>query len=141
MNVKQEHLIFGLIGVGAAIVLYLLYVESQSGGASSAAAAEAPIPGGSSVQSYPNPNPIQLGDVTINETTPGYMTGNRTGREFNPVKVTGKGAGLDHCGCEDNDCDAAGVPVTEQKIEQSVLDAAENNLNSFIRKNGSAGWA
>jgi hypothetical protein len=128
---KQEHYIFGLIGIGAIIVLYWLYQESQA--AAPAAASAAPDLSSPAAPVYPNAQPIQLGNVTINDTpTPAAQNYNMqpNGQQIPTVSVT---PGSD-CGCEDNDCEAAGAPVTTQSISQTVVDSNAKNLMSFTAK-------
>lgn len=145
MNVKQEHYIFGLIGVGALIVLYVLYMESQS---AQPAPTAPPDLGGGGFQSYPSaPASIQLGNVYLgappNTATPATQSYNTpTGGvgalpQSQSVAVTdsGSGSGDDSCSCDsDGECDSAGVPVTQQKISSGLMTSVTNNLQSYLTK-------
>lgn len=130
MNIKQEHYIFGLLGIGAVILFYFLYKESTT--ASNTATSVAPVPA-SGVQPNPYPAPavapIQLGNVYLGDT-PGYQSGNISTHKPS-VQV-----GNDHseCGCDDNDCEQAGTAVTVQSIPDDVLTAASLNLSSWQAK-------
>jgi hypothetical protein len=128
MTVKTEHYLFGLIGVGTVIVLYLLFKESQP--SASASASVAPV-AENTVPSYPAPPaPINLGDVNLSQTPP-YQNYNLSGSQNPTVRV---GTSHSDCGCDDNDCDTAGLPVTVQTISDDVLSAATKNYQSFASK-------
>lgn len=127
---KQHHYA-ALIGVGAVLVLVYLWYESQQSAAqaTSDTASGAAAPNGA--QTYPQaaPQPIQLGDVNVG----GSQTYNIpiNGNPFNPVQI---GSCQSDCGCNDDDCAQAGVPVTVQTIQQAVLTAVQDNLKSYQSK-------
>lgn len=121
MALKQEHYIAGLVGIGAIIVLYLLWHESQAT-ATAAPASAVPVPSGA--PTYPSAQPIHLGNVTLG-ATPEQIA---SLAQLNPVAVDTSGP----CGCDDNDCDEAGVTVTVQKIPEAVLKHATSQLSAFL---------
>jgi len=132
---KQNHLIFGLIGIGA--VALLIYLMKQSGGSSSvtaAAPASAVAPAQNTGPSYPNANPIQMGDFEVGGS-PINLTYN-TGPQLPKVKVAkanGNGCGSGCGGC-DKDCTLATALQTIQSIPEPVLQQAQDNLNSYTSK-------
>jgi hypothetical protein len=126
---KQEYYIFGLVGIGAVIVIYFLIQEQNATAAAAAGDGSAAPPPGVGQQSYPNVQPIQLGNVTIGATPPEQSY--NMGQQFPGVQV---GTAQSECGCDDDDCDQAGIPVTTQTIPQSVLAFAGSNLASFQAK-------
>lgn len=125
---KQQHYIFGLVGVGSLAVLYFLWRESQQQTAPSTV-----VPAPSGGPQYPNVpvQPIQLGDVNI--TAPPETTYNVTlnGQVQPTVRV---GNAHSDCGCQVNDCEAAGLPVTVQTIQDSLLKQMADNVASFHSK-------
>lgn len=127
-NQKQKYWLFGLIGIAGLAVLWLLFRESSSALPATSTAA----PDGSGIASYPNSQPINLGDVNI-------VDGSSPQSAYNlipplpDVEVTGKHE--QDCSCSDkDDCDAAGAPVSVQKISEPVLIDAVENLKSFQSK-------
>lgn len=127
---KKEHYIFGLIGIGAAIVLYWLWRESNAASQPSTATG-AVIPTPSGQPSYPNAQPINLGNVTIND---GTAPASQFAHASNTVPRVSIGTAHSDCGCDDDDCEQAGTPVTVQSIPQEVLQAASDNLAGFMAK-------
>ena len=128
---KQEGVIFGLIGVGAVVVLYILWQESQAG-PETAANGEA-IPETPSQQQYPTVPPINLGDVELNENAnPAQISNTPLGDYQLPTVQVG--TSQSECGCEDQSCEPAGVPVNQQIIPKEVLKAATDNLASYTNK-------
>lgn len=132
---KQEHYIFGLISVGAIVVLYWLYQESQAA-APAAAGASPDLSSPAPAPSYPNAQPIQLGNVYIG-TTPAAQSYNVQPNGAQLATVAAVGTPQSECGCEDSDCEAAGVPVTVQTIPQSLVNSAAKNLATFTSKTNS----
>lgn len=128
---KKDYYIFGLIGVGAAIVLYWLWYESQSAAAAPSTATGDVIPVSGAQPSYPNVQPIQLGNVTINDgTAPPTQFASAT----ETVPRVNFGTPHSDCGCMDDDCEQAGVPVTSQTITPAVLKSGADNLAGFMAK-------
>jgi hypothetical protein len=132
---KQKHYISMLIGVGAIAILYLLWRESQKGSTAGQPLAPAGY-GQVTPPAYPSvPTPIQLGNITI-ESAPPNQTYNVP--LDNPgIPVVRVGTAHSACGCQDNDCEQAGQPVTLQTVPSRVLNFAIANYNSFASK-GSA---
>ena len=127
MTLKTEHYVFGLIGIAAVAVFYYLWMENQ---APSGVAAAVAAPDGT--QSYPNVAPIQLGNVTIGATPSDQSYNVPLGDAALPsVQI---GSAQSPCGCDDNDCESAGLPVTVQNIPDSVNQANIKNLQSFSQK-------
>lgn len=124
---KQQHYIFGLLGIAAVAVLYFLWRESSGGSGTSG------IPEPAGAPQYPNASPINLGDVNITDTAPPYLTANVPLGGYNvpTVQISGPSASG---GCCEDDCEPAGIPVTVQTIPQSVLDAATANYQSYVAK-------
>jgi hypothetical protein len=135
VTLKTEHYVFGLIGIASAIVLYYLWQESNTGGQPATATGDAiPAPQG---PTYPNAQPIQLGNVTINDgTAPPEQLYNMPldGVQLPTIAV---GTPNSECGCQDDDCDTAGQPVTVQTIPAGVMQAGADNLASFQSKTNS----
>lgn len=128
---KQQHYIFGLIALAAAAVIYLLWREGQAGNSTVTATGD-PVPDaapGAGAVAYPNSQPIQLGDITINDTPPNQNY-NLSDSQIPTVGI-GNVAG---CGCEDNDCASAGEVQTTQALPPAVLQASIDNLVSFQAK-------
>lgn len=139
MTLKQEHYIFGMLGLAAVAVLYFLYKESQTAqsavpnpdGISGAGV----VPMAPSAQSYPSIAPIQLGDVILQQAPHEQLYNTQLdGAQLPRVKI---GTAHSECGCEDDDCEAAGTLVSVQTIPDHVFQAAVKNLHSYIAK-GSA---
>jgi hypothetical protein len=124
---KQEYYIFGLVGIGAVVVIYFL-MQEQNAAAANQDSSVAPPPGVGQ-QTYPNVQPIQLGNVTIGSTPPEQAY--NLGQTVPSVQI---GTCQSECGCDDDDCDQAGIPVTTQTIPKSVLAFAGANLASFQAK-------
>lgn len=129
MDIKQEHLIVGLLGVGAAVVIYLLWRDAQ------AAAVPAAIPGppeGSTISAYPNVAPIAPASFNINGFNPDSV-GNVpvNGVQIPRVDI---GAGDGEGGCCENECADAGVLQSIQTIPPHVLDRAVSDLGNYQQK-------
>jgi hypothetical protein len=128
---KQEGWIFGLIGVGAIIVLYLLWLESQQ--------TPPPVTGGavipaSSSQSYPSIPAIDLGNITIGGANPSQVYNTPLG-EY----LTGGfqvGSPQSDCGCAEADCEEAGIITASPTIAPKVLAMGIANVASFQSKIG-----
>ncbi len=134
---KTEHHIGLLIGVGAIVVLYILWKESQA--KQTDASVSPPVtPSGYQPPVYPNGQPINLGNVTINDAPapPFQLYNGPSSADFPTVGVDDLGTAQSSCGCQEVDCDAAGVPVTFQHIPASVFKRAASNLHSYISKVG-----
>lgn len=133
---KQQHYIFGLVGIGAVAVLYLLWRENQSAQNTVAAT---PVVTGNGIPTYPNAAPINMGDVYISGATPSSQSYNAPADAslYDVVKVGPQphdGTLQSACGCQDADCESAGVPVTFQTIPHDVLQRASESLSSFAAK-------
>lgn len=125
MNAKQQYYLVGLLGLGALAVLYFLWKQSSA----SPANPGQPEPVGA--PEYPNASqPIELGDVNITDAPP-YLTANVPLGGYDVPSVV-LGSNSEGCGCDD--CDPAGIPVTQQTVPQSVFDAAKANFDSYISK-------
>jgi hypothetical protein len=138
MTLKQDHYIFALVGIGAVAVLYLLYKENQAAQDAAPAGIPVPVAGSQPQLSYPNSAPIDMGNVTINEAqAPSAQLYNTPfdASHFRAVEVNAS-QGTEHsgCGCPDQACDQAGIPVTRQHIPESILRRAVDNLASFQAK-------
>lgn len=129
---KQEHYIFGLLGIGAAIVLYFLWKESQ---APATTVSQTVVPAAVDKQPYPNSAPIQLGDVNIGTASPQQLYNIPSADQlFGGVKI---GTAHSDCGCAENECEGAGLPVTVQTIPEHVVKQALKTYAAFAAK-GSA---
>lgn len=129
---KKEHYIFGLIGVGAVIVLYILFKEMASSQAASDSGT-IPVPEGvSAAQTYPAPQPINLGNITIGETPPTQSYNLPVNDYALPTVQTG--SPQSDCGCDDNDCDEVGTCQTVQQVPDNVLEDMVSNVQSFQQK-------
>lgn len=128
---KKEHVILsGLIGIGGLIVIYILYKELAS---QPAAAPPVSVPENNQ-PSYPAANPIQLGNVTVNNAAPPAMVYNTplNGLQIPTVQVADD-TGTGEC-CDTDPCEAAGVLQSVQTVPQDVLDTATNNFYAYQNK-------
>lgn len=129
---KQKHYIFGLIVIASAAVLYILWRENQAASGGSTNATGEPVPDaapGAGAAPYPNSQPIQLGNITINDTPPN--------QNYNipESQIPRVGVGNVHgCGCEDDDCASAGEVQTTQALPPQVLQDSIDNILSFQAK-------
>lgn len=128
---KQQHYIFGLIAIAAAAVLYILWREGQANAGTRTATGDA-VPDaapGAGAAAYPNSQPIQLGNITINDTPPNQNYNVSEHR----IPTVGVG-NVESCGCSDNDCEQAGQVQTTQALPPAVLQASVENILSFQAK-------
>ena len=131
---KQEFYIVGLIGAAAIVIFYILWKEQQQNASQAPASTDGSndlIDAATAQPTYPNLQPIQLGNVTI-QNTPPNQNYNVADSQLPTVQVGG--AGDSGCGCEDSDCEEAGQVVSTQTIPDAVLQAGLSNLNSFQGK-------
>lgn len=126
---KQHLLIFGLVGVAAVAVLYMLYKEGQAGAGSVTATGETVPEPNAQGPTYPNSQPIQLGNITINDTPPNQSY-NVSDSQIPTVGI----GNTDGCGCEDNDCEQVGTVQTTQAIPEHILKTSMENIVSFQAK-------
>lgn len=134
MTLKQEHYIFGLLGIGA--ILVLVYLMHEKNGAVGPVAGSTPDAGvGNAFPQYPNSKPIKTGDITIN----GFAPDSLPNVPINGVQIPqvetepDLSGGCSGCG-SDTYCEDAGITVSTMKVPQRVLDAAVSNLQSFQQK-------
>jgi hypothetical protein len=123
---SKDHMLFGLLGLGAVAVLYLLWKESQ---AAPDVAAEPGPPEGSQLAAYPNVSPIRAGDFIIN----GAGLDNNVPSNGVQLPTVHVGEDSGDCPC-DAGCDSAGTPTTMQNIPDSVLKQSASDLESFEQR-------
>jgi hypothetical protein len=128
MTLKKDHYIFGLLALGAVAVLYYLYQENQAASPAADSGAIVPEP---SYPSYPNAQPIQMGNIYLGTPPASQLS---AAPNVTPAATVQVGNAQSECGCDDDDCAAAGVPVTVQTIPAPILQAATSNLDSYITK-------
>lgn len=135
MNLKQEHYVFGMIGLAALAVLYFLYRESQ---ATNRAAVNPDAISGVAVPSAVStsqvyPTAPKLGDIVFNEQAPPEQLYNAAmdGAQLPDIQID-PGSGYSDSCCDD--CEAAGTPTTVQHISEDVFTAAKDNLASYQNK-------
>lgn len=124
MKEKYAHL--ALLGIGAAVVLWYLLRQSTAASASPAAA----VPDNSSAApSYPNSQPINLGDLNVG-ASPLSIVYNQS-----PTVPTVNLAPLDNDGCcDDENCTQLTALQTVQTVPDAVFQSSLSNLKAYTAK-------
>lgn len=130
---QEKHLHFILLAIGA--LTLLLFLMRRSATAAEVVQAAAPDNG-----TYPNGNPIQLGDINIGGS-PQFQSynvpvGGRPDPDLPPISFTAPCGGCDAnctCGDTDNGCGASGF-VTSRSIAPTAIQSAQANMQSFFAK-------
>jgi hypothetical protein len=128
---KQEGWIAGLLGVGAVIVLYLLWVESQKASTPVTGGAVVPVSG---AQAYPNLPVINLGNISIGAANPSQLYNTPLGEYMGGGFAVG--SPQSDCGCPVDDCEGAGIITASPSIPLAVLTSGITNLRTFQSKLG-----
>ena len=141
MTLKQEHLVVGLIGLGAvAVIVFLVYEGRQQSGGGAVAEVPVPVPGPGAAQSpaYPNaPTPInfEVGGSPVNLTYNTFPADfSPTGTQVRPLDSACGNGGCDGCGTGCDSCTQTQQPVTVQSVPPSVLAGAADNFSTFVAK-------
>lgn len=127
---KDHYAVLALLGVGA--IALIVYLMSQN---NAAPAAAAPVADNSSAApSYPNAQPIQLGNIDIGGS-PLSITYNQA-PVLPTVQLGPDESDLQGCECEtgQNNCAEAGQMVTKQTVPQPVMQRATTDFNAFMAK-------
>lgn len=129
---KKHYYIFGLVGIGSLLILYFLWTDSQG---AATVGGVSPSPGSPQYPTSPE-QPIPTGgDIIVNAPPATLYNVPMDGAALPTVKV---GTAQSACGCSDNDCDSAGVPVSVQTIDSKLIDSMWANVQSFTQLKGSA---
>jgi hypothetical protein len=139
VTVKQEHIVAGLIGLGAIAVLVYLYYEN-SNSTPAAAAAPVPSPGAATAPAYPNSQPslnFEVGgspiNLTYNTFPPDFSA---EGTQVAPLSSACGNGGCDGCGSDCDSCTQTQTPVTVQTVPPQVMQTAQSELNAYAAKQG-----
>jgi hypothetical protein len=129
----EKHKIAAVIGVGAVAVLIYLMTRKATASNGSAIVDEAVA----APASYPNSNPIQMGDVNVGGSPLNLTYNTLEGGEL-PSTTYAVGSNTKAaCGCDDK-CEAAGQKVAQQKISPSAYQAALENFSAWAGHAGTA---
>lgn len=131
-STSKQHLMYAALVVTAGLVVLYLLWKSGQGGSSVASGTITPAVG-PQPQSYPNSQPINLGDVSIVEGSSPQSAYNVVGDIPTIAAADPWGSGGACDGCKD-DCDQVGTTVTTQKIDPALNDANVQNILSFKQK-------
>lgn len=130
-----------LVVAGIALLIYLMRQKVTN--------AVSVSPGADQSPQYPNAQPIQLGDITIegSPTNLTYNQGVNDGSTLGRPDLTAGDGGCGRCGCC-SQCfvgrsEAAGVQANQQKIQPGFVTRSFDNLQSYVTKvaGGTGGYA
>lgn len=130
MTLKENHIVFGVLTIGA--IALLVYLMRRSA-APAVAAVVAATPASSS-PSYPNAAPIKTGDFNVGGNTLNLTYNTPGAGGLLPTLRVGAESGDAGCECNPETCQDAGQLTTVQTIPAPVYQRAADNFVSFKAK-------